>query len=162
MTIRHYQLPLPYGRPPKALWGNTRQHWINRSKQSKQVRGDVMMVAKHAKVPVSTHLTVCLTWAPGDRRKRDSDNLWPMLKACCDGLARGKRKDWVGLELVPDDTPAFMTKQAPIILGPDQCPVVGMWLDVWAECGPPRCFIDGYWHVSTDEGITWTREEVTP
>lgn len=129
----HYQLTLPYGRPPKALWGNSRgNHWGQRSTASRQVRSDVALLAKAAQIPVSTHLDVWLTWSPGDRRRRDSDNLWPMLKACCDGLARGKRSDWVGLELVPDDTPQYMTKNAPVIYTPEQCAAKGMWLNIWA------------------------------
>ena len=98
-----------------------------------------MLLARTAKIPVSTHLEVLLTWAPGDRRRRDSDNMWPMLKACCDGLARGKHTDkntghntLIGLDLVPDDTPQWMTKHAPRIITPDDCAAKGMWLDIWA------------------------------
>jgi len=129
----HYQLDLPYGRPPKALWGNNREHWHGRSGSSRQVRSDIVILAKRAGIPTSTHLEVLLTWAPGDKRRRDADNLWPMLKACCDGLARGPRTDWIGLELVPDDTPEYMTKHAPLILSPDQHSGTGMWLDIWAQ-----------------------------
>lgn len=45
----------------------------------------------------------------------------------CDALARG-RADWVGLDLVPDDTPAWMDKAAPRILPPPE--PAGMWLDL--------------------------------
>lgn len=130
----HYQLQLPYGRPPKSLWGNSRDsHWGGRSTDARQVRADVMFLARQARIPKANLLTVRLTWAPGDRRRRDEDNLWPFLKTCCDALAKGPRKDWVGLELVPDDTPQYMVKQAPVILNPDQTPVTGMWLDIWAH-----------------------------
>ena len=130
----HFQLDLPYGRPPKSLWGNARDsHWSGRSNAARQLRSDVVFLARRAQIPVSTHLDVLLTWAPGDNRRRDADNLWPFLKSCCDGLSRGKRADWVGLDLVPDDTPQWMTKHAPVILNRDQCPATGMWLDIWAQ-----------------------------
>lgn len=127
VTVR---LTLPYDRPPKALAGNTRVHWRKRSKDTNQVRTDVLTVARQAALHLAApirHITVQLTWAPGDRRRRDSDNLWPLLKVACDALARGPRKDWVGLELVPDDTPEHMTKLAPVIEPP---PAKGMWLDL--------------------------------
>ncbi|MBW0088259.1 hypothetical protein I4I73_03390 [Pseudonocardia sp. KRD-184] len=125
------RLDLPYKRPPAALVGNSRAHWRRRSADTKQVRADVLRLAQAAGLhrldrPVE-HVTVTLTWAPGDRRRRDADNLWPLLKACCDALARG-RQDWVGLDLVPDDTPTWMEKRAPRIEPPPTA--AGMWLDV--------------------------------
>ena len=131
-TFRAFRLTLPYQRPPAALCGNSRTHWRARSAASKQVRTDVAALAMQAGIPRSAHLEVELLWAPGDRRRRDADNLWPLLKAACDGLARGNRRDWVGLDLVPDDTPEFMTKRAPRILSSDECRESGMWLDVLA------------------------------
>lgn len=79
------------------------------------IREAVHIRAKAARIPTSSHLTVTLHYAPGDNRRRDADNLWPTLKAACDALARGPRRDWVGLDLVPDDTPQHMTKHAPVI-----------------------------------------------
>jgi crossover junction endodeoxyribonuclease RusA len=121
------KLYLPYGRPPKSLVGNSRAHWRRRSADTQQVRSDVMRLAQNAGLhrlgPIE-HIAVELVWAPGDRRRRDADNLWPLLKASCDALARGRR-DWIGLDLVPDDTPAFMEKLAPRIEPP---PAKGMWL----------------------------------
>lgn len=122
------KLALPYDRPPKALVGNTRVHWRQRSADTQQVRTDVMQLARQAGLHFArgiSHITVELVWAPGDRRRRDADNLWPLLKACCDALARGPRRDWVGLDLVLDDTPEHMTKLAPRIEPP---PEKGMWL----------------------------------
>lgn len=127
------RLNLPYERPPKALVGNTRVHWRQRSADTNRVRADVMLLAQQAQLHQMAgikHVSVQLTWAPGDRRRRDSDNLWPLLKVCCDALARGPRRDWIGLELVADDTPEHMTKLAPVIEGP---PAKGMWLDLNIE-----------------------------
>lgn len=122
-----YTLALPYEVPPTALRGNSRSHWRARSAITRQVRSDVAVLAKQAGIPVSPHLTVELVWAPGDKRRRDADNLWPLLKVACDALARG-RKDWVGLELVPDDIPEFMTKLAPRIAPPSEASWRGLRL----------------------------------
>lgn len=121
------RIVLPFERPPAALVGNSRAHWRRRSADTRLVRETVAVLAgklRHEKP--AAHITVALTWAPGDRRRRDADNLWPMLKSCCDALARG-RKDWAGLDLVPDDTPQWMDKRAPVIAPP---PAKGMWLDL--------------------------------
>lgn len=125
-----YRIVLPYVRPPSALTGNARPHWSARHRQTREVRQTVAWLAKQAGIQPCQHLTVELIWSPGDRRKRDEDNLWPFFKVMCDGLARGKREDWTGLDLVPDDTSRFMTKKAPRIVSPDECPEQGMWLIV--------------------------------
>lgn len=129
-------LVLPYQRPPKSLVGNSRHHWRQRSADTQQVRADVMQLAKAAhlhQIDGIRHVTAELVWAPGDRRRRDADNLWPLLKVCCDALARGPRRDWVGLELVPDDTPEHMTKMAPRIDPPPAKP--GMRLVLRLDLG---------------------------
>lgn len=140
MTRRTYRLTLPWTRPPAALTGNARiGHWGARSQASREVRSSVAWLARKARIPRSRHLTVELVWAPGDRRRRDADNLSLLLKACCDGLARGPRKPslraapWVGLDLVPDDTPRWMRKLPPRIATPDETPERGLWLIVTAE-----------------------------
>lgn len=121
------RIPLPYDRPPEALRGNSRAHWRQRSADTRMVRETVaLLAAKLRNEKKIGHITVVLTWAPGDNRRRDADNLWPLLKACCDALSRGRR-DWAGLELVPDDTPRWMDKRAPVIAPP---PAKGMWLDL--------------------------------
>lgn len=128
----HVRLTLPYDRPPKSLVGNSRAHWRQRSADTRNVRGTVLTLAQAAglhRVGPARHVTVELVWAPGDNRRRDADNLWPLLKVGCDALARGRR-DWVGLDLVPDDTPEHMTKRAPRIEPP---PARGMWLDVTVD-----------------------------
>lgn len=126
-----YVLELPYDRPPKGLQANGGHgNRFSHAADTKRVRAAVTRLATEAAIPQCAHLTVQLEWAPGDRRRRDADNLWPLLKVCCDALAKGPRKDWVGLELVPDDTPQYMTKHAPRIVGPDVTPDRGMWLIV--------------------------------
>ena len=110
-------LTLPYQAPPTTLRGNYSGHWSGRSRATKQLRYEVSLLARQAKlVGPYAHLAVTLVWAPGDRRRRDADNLYPMLKVCCDALSRGRR-DWIGLQLVPDDTPQWMDK-TPVIAPP--------------------------------------------
>jgi hypothetical protein len=75
------------------------------------VLGGTLIIA--ASIPQCRHLTVQLHYAPGDNQPRDADNLWPTLKAAADALAHNGRG--IGLDLVPDDTPAHMTKVAPVI-----------------------------------------------
>lgn len=120
---------IEHGKPPvPPLNGNDRIHYHTRAQRVGIVRRVVMDNARDAGIPVCEHLTVTLHYAPGDNRRRDADNLWPTLKAACDALARGPRRDWVGLELVPDDTPEHMTKLAPVIHpGPG---VRRLWLTV--------------------------------
>jgi crossover junction endodeoxyribonuclease RusA len=112
-TVYEVDVPLRRGKPP--LTSNQRIHHMDRSTRTLEVRHAVMTAARAAKIPAGRHLVVVLHYAPGDRRRRDADNLVPTLKAACDALARGPRRDWVGLELVPDDTPEYMTKHMPVI-----------------------------------------------
>jgi len=105
----------PVAKPCEPLNANWRLHFRGSAPRVRLVRFGVMVAAKAAKIPACRHLTVTLNYRPGDNRRRDADNLVPTLKAACDALARGPRRDWVGLELVPDDTPAHMTKHMPVI-----------------------------------------------
>lgn len=121
-------IPLDIWRGKVPLTANQRLHWRVRAHRTKWVRQAVYAAAHDAAIPVCQHLTVGLHYRPGDNRLRDADNLVPTLKVACDALARGKRRDWVGLELVPDDTPQYMTKLMPVIHpGPG---VRRLWLEV--------------------------------
>ncbi len=113
-----YRLALPWDRPP--LTANQRPHWTTRHRLTAQIRHTVGWLARQAHIPATNHCTVTLVWAPGDRRRRDEDNLVATLKAACDGL--------VDAGIVRDDTPAWMTKHMPVIKPPPEPP--GMWLDV--------------------------------
>lgn len=111
------------------LTGNARTaHWSQRSTATKTVIAEVVKAAEHAGLQPCRHLTVQLVWAPGNNRKADPDNLWPLLKVLADGLARGPRKDLLGLHLVPDDDAPWMTKLGPRI---DRPPTpAGLWLEI--------------------------------
>jgi crossover junction endodeoxyribonuclease RusA len=112
---RRFKAATRVPQPCEPLNANTIYHRYERAARVRAVREAVLVGAKNARIPAGRHLTVLLTYRPGDNRRRDADNLWPTLKAACDALARGPRRDWVGLELVPDDTPEYMTKLAPLI-----------------------------------------------
>lgn len=132
--LEHHRIELPYPDYPRApaLSLNSRgSRWVTNT-AVQQVRGDVTYLAREIKP--GKHVIAHIGWRPRKPGRQDSDNLSMMLKACCDGLARGPRRPTVrnkgmaiGLDLVPDDSPAHMTKLAPVIL-PDGPP--GMWLTV--------------------------------
>ncbi len=129
----HVRLRLPYAKPPRGLSGNSRVHWSVKARSTRQVREDVTVLARaaglHRYQPGEvTHVRAQLVWAPGDMRKRDPDNLWPLAKVIFDGIARG-RADLVGIDLVPDDSPEWMTKHESMILPPPA--PAGMWVDLW-------------------------------
>jgi crossover junction endodeoxyribonuclease RusA len=123
-----YRLDLPWPRPPLRS-NDSHGNRYAKAKLVKTVRTAVMLLAKNAKVPAGDHLTVQLHYAPGQNTRMDSHNLHPTVKACVDALARGKRRDWVGLELVPDDTDQYVTILTPQIHYP---PATGprCWLTV--------------------------------
>lgn len=91
-------------RPP--LNANQRLHWAAKASKTRMIR-DASRIAARTILPTASHLTVQLVWVVTDRRRRDSDNIYPTFKAMCDGL--------VDAGIVPDDTPEWMTKLAPII-----------------------------------------------
>lgn len=112
------------------LQANARgNHWGGKAKATNEVIQAVAWAAAAQKIPQCNHLIVQLHWAPGDNRRADSDNLYPLMKACCDGLARG-RKDLPGLHLVPDDSDEYMTKERPKIV---RSHPGGLWLNVVAS-----------------------------
>lgn len=100
-TIGFYE----WSRPP--LTANQRfNHWGVKSRLVKQVRGMTFDKTQH--LPQMERCKVQLVWFVNDRRRRDTDNLYPTLKACCDGV--------VDAGVVPDDTPEFMDKPQPQII----------------------------------------------
>ena len=80
-------------------------HWAPKAAMVKSVRLATKLQAH--RIPDLGKCEVTLTWIVTDHRVRDVDNLWPLVKACCDGL--------VDAEVAKDDRPEFMVKPAPII-----------------------------------------------
>lgn len=114
-----------------ALWGNARPGHIfaQRSAATKEVIDAVTNIATAAGLRPCSFMEVTLVWAPGRNTVADEDNLWHLLKACCDALARGRR-DLPGLHLVPSDTNRHMRKIPRI----DWPPVpAGLWLEIRTE-----------------------------
>ena len=86
------------------------------------------------------HLTFQLHYAPGVRRNIDPPNFYPTLKPCVDALANPARKidprkgsrAWIGLTIVPNDTPEWVTLLDTVILPPPD-PGPRCWLTVTAH-----------------------------
>lgn len=134
-TVHRIELPfLTYPDYPK-LHANLRGNRWEQNRDVQAVRHAVATLARHAQCRPGRHVTVHLAWSPKVQAGQDADNLWPLFKACCDGLARGPRRPTadnkgraIGLDLVPDDSPMHMTKLCPVILPKGDPP--GMWLTV--------------------------------
>jgi len=107
LTAQAYRLDLPWGRPPLSL--NDRRHRLAKIPVIREVRTTAGWLARTARIPSSTHVTVTLVYQPGPRgRASDADNWVATLKPLCDGL--------VDAAVVPDDTPEWMTKTMPQVL----------------------------------------------
>ncbi|WP_232333365.1 hypothetical protein [Rhodococcus sp. p52] len=119
--VEVFTLALPYTSPPLSM--NDRKHYMARARLTRQIRSTTAWLAKQQKGPTGLELAaVCLHYRPRDNRRRDSDNLMPVLKAACDGL--------VDHGLVPDDTPQFMTKAMPVIHPAEKGSEGSLWLTI--------------------------------
>jgi crossover junction endodeoxyribonuclease RusA len=105
MTTHEIDLPLHKGKPPLTL--NQRLHWSEKARRTKTLREAAAWSAKALKLGRLEHVTVQLHYAPGDMRRRDSDNLSATLKPAVDGL--------VDAGLVEDDDPLHVTTVMPAI-----------------------------------------------
>lgn len=115
------RIDLPYTKPPLSM--NDRQHWAVKARITAGVRTSTARLAKAASVPTGlAHVTVTLCYRPKANRKRDADNLVPVLKACCDGL--------VDHGLTVDDTPDLMTKAMPVIHPAVKGQPASLWLEI--------------------------------
>lgn len=119
------RIDLPYAKPPLSM--NDRQHWAVKARITAGVRASTARLAKVACVPTGlAHATVTLCYRPKANRKRDADNLVPVLKACCDGL--------VDHGLTDDDTPDLMTKAMPAIHPAVKGQPPALWLEIeWED-----------------------------
>lgn len=101
MTVLTFDWP----RPP--LNANQRLHWAQKAKLTRTIREITKMTVRRDGLWAADQITVQLTWVVTDKRRRDSDNIYPTFKAMCDGL--------VDAGIVADDTPEYMDKRAPLI-----------------------------------------------
>ena len=97
-------IPLP--KNPLSL--NGREHWRVKAKHTKQWRQFAAHAA--ARYPELGSCDVTLTWFVTTGHRRDEDNLYPLLKALCDGL--------VDAGVTVDDTPDLMGKRCRIERAP--------------------------------------------
>lgn len=119
--ITRWSLHLPYPRPPLSL--NDRMHWAQRNRISRQIKDDVQILARATRVGTGlARVWVGLTWVPPDRRRRDTDNMAPTLKACIDGLT--------AYGLVPDDDSAHVRSMCTITAPPVPPLRPGVWLEI--------------------------------
>ncbi|WP_205915207.1 hypothetical protein [Prescottella equi] len=124
MSIITAILELPWTKPPMSM--NDRMHWAQKAKLTKRIRAEAGILACRNCLPTGLdHVTVALVYRPRDGRRRDADNLVPVLKACCDGL--------VDYGLVTDDIPELMTKHMPRLDEPQKGAGAAMWLEVTWE-----------------------------
>ena len=99
---------LDYPRPPKGLSQNDRPgHWAVRAGATADIRMEVMAKTRALKLGELDRVRVDVTWVVADKRRRDSDNLAPFLKAIYDGIGADKG---VSARVVEDDDPAHMEK----------------------------------------------------
>lgn len=103
---------LNYPRPPKGLHANDRAHWRTKAKSTETIRQETMLRVRSLHLGELERISVQLVWVVGDNYKRDADNIWPLLKAVCDGIGSDRG---TSARLVPDDDPAHMVKLAPVI-----------------------------------------------
>ncbi|MFB7853787.1 hypothetical protein [Rhodococcus qingshengii] len=116
-----YVVHLPYEKPPLSM--NDRMHWAEKARITAAVRKTACLEAQSHHVPTGhAHVTVGLHYRPVNNRKRDADNLVPVLKACCDGL--------VDYGLTDDDTPDLMSKWMPVIHPAIKGEKGRMWLEI--------------------------------
>lgn len=119
MNGQCWLIDLPYTRPP--LSGNQRMHWAPKAKIVRQLRSDVATLCRVKHLPVGLgRIEVTLHWQAPDRRRRDSDNLYPTLKACIDGIRDAR--------VVEDDDSTRVTSGCVIHEGPAD---PALYLAVW-------------------------------
>ena len=115
---RTWEIRLPWTAPP--LSANGREHWRAKAAKTAMIRRTVAQMVDLSELTPSpigfclARVEVFLDYWPRDKRRRDADNLFPTLKAACDGLVTAR--------VVTDDTPDLMTKHMPRIFAPDGDP----------------------------------------
>lgn len=131
-----YVLPLPGHKPPKALSPNgSHGNYRATAGERRRMKAAVVTRIRQLRIPPGReHLEVTLCYVPKDRRRRDPDNLMPVLKPCLDAFTPAKG----GAGVIGDDTPEWITWHPPRILDPDPLRP-RLWLEVtdWTGHGTP-------------------------
>lgn len=115
--MRQWVIELPWATPPLSLNAGYGNHYA-RARKVKEVRQTAGLLARKAGIPRGLErIEVQIIWYVPDRKRRDTDNVVPTLKAVCDGLTHHGRRtyptDW---PVVPDDVPQHMAKPEPRIV----------------------------------------------
>ena len=111
-TAGPWQFILDYPRPPKGLSANDRTHWSARAGATADVRLEVMAKVRALHIGVLVRASVQVVWVVADKRRRDTDNLAPFMKAIFDGIGADRG---VSACLVEDDDPDHMVKPSALI-----------------------------------------------
>lgn len=106
--MREWTIRLPWTRPPLSL--NDRAHWTAKARATSAVRRTTADLLRVARIPALPACTIELHYAPRDARRRDIENFVATLKACADAL--------MDAEIVPDDTPQYVSKPMPVLHEP--------------------------------------------
>lgn len=102
--------------------GQRRSHWTTVAQAKKQVEELVWVASKNAKLkPIKGLVSVRLVWFAPDARQRDSDGLFPMMKAVLDGLVK--------LKILEGDSNKYVydTRCGPIVIARDN-PRIEVWI----------------------------------
>jgi crossover junction endodeoxyribonuclease RusA len=110
--LTRWEIPVPMVARDKA--GNTRPwtlndrvHWRRQREWTKTIRTAVGDWLWYSRVAPQKHVHVSLHYAPGNNRRRDTDNLVATAKPAVDGI--------VDARIVPDDTAEYVTRTGPFI-----------------------------------------------
>lgn len=89
------------------LSANDRMHWAEKARRTKVLRqlAQVAWIAAGSPRYDRANLTVTITWP--DRRRRDSENAAPTIKACLDGMVHPVGADGV----LPDDSDRYIPRR---------------------------------------------------
>ena len=80
-----YYFTIPY-LPPSALSPNSRCHWSEKHKATRQLKNDAYLLIKQARLPRFKRALIFYTFVVHDSRNRDPDNYLTMAKPIGDAL----------------------------------------------------------------------------
>lgn len=78
------RVSLPWDKPPLTL--NARQHHHVKAKATAAALLQARAAVRAARIPPMVGANITLHYVPPDRRRRDADNMSPVLKVCQDAL----------------------------------------------------------------------------
>ena len=119
-TDTAWVIALPYSAPPLSL--NGRYHWAVRNRHTSTLRAHVGWTVRSLNIGRLSRVHVTLHYRPKDNRTRDADNLVATLKPCIDGVRDA--------EIVPDDTPRYVSWSEPVIHPADKALGPALWLEL--------------------------------